>query len=202
MRSKTTKKPFEEMTLLEIQRLGDSTLINRYNKEIEKISKDKLSKEAISHLYGKSLEEIYYGLDEYKMTYQSESLFPGKSIIVYPGIKEKHAQKEVTCDFSGARISKGSLYISYRPLLKNLSDGTAYVLKRTLKVETGYGSELPTDIAGIEELNEKIRTYYHQDNGDIQYDHLFWQIGGTLEFKKLSRRKKYETRYSKWSQGI
>lgn len=202
MRSTATKKPFDEMTLQEIKKTGDISLVRRYNQEIKKMVTDKLSREAITHLYGNSIENIYYGIEEYKMTYQSEYLFPGKPIIVYPGIRETHAQKEFTCDFSGARISKGSLYISYRPMLKNLLDGTTYVLKRTLKVETGYESELPTDIAGLEELNEKIRRHYDQDDGDIQYDHLFWQIGGTLEFKKLSRRKGYETRYNKRPQRL
>ena len=44
-------------------------------------------------------------------------------IKVYLGKKEVHAKDNYTCAFSGAKISKGSLYVCYRPMIKNITRG-------------------------------------------------------------------------------
>ena len=183
-------KSFETMTLREINLLHNKQLTRQYNTEIAKFGMDKLAKEIIQTLYGSPIIEIYEAIEESKREFISQSLFPGKTIEVYPGIKEAKAQKEYTCAFSGARIGIGSLYVSYRPMLKNMENGDAYVLKRTMKVEPAYAYYLPTNIAQLEDFNDKIKGYdslYNDD--DIQYDNLFDQTGGGLQFKKLNRRK-------------
>ena len=96
--------------------------------------------------------------------------------MVYPRMKEQRAKKEITCDFSGGIIYPGSFYVSFRPLLKNIETGDAFVLKRTLKVETGYSYDLPTKL--------------EQNEDGISYGHLSQRIGGALEFQKLKRRGK------------
>ena len=101
-----------------------------------------------------------------------------------------------TCDFSEAKISKGSLYINYRPMLKNINNGDTYVLNKTIKTETAYYDDLPKNITELEEFNDRIINYEYYEDGYIHYDHLFEQIG-RLQFKKLSRRKKYENRNNK-----
>ena len=194
----TTIKSFENMTLSEINLLHNKQLTKQYNTELAKFGIDKLAKEIIQTLYGSPIIEIYEAIEESKKEFQSQSLFPGKSIVVYPCIKEVKAKEEYICDFSGARITPGSLYVSYRPMLKNIENGDAYVLKRTMKLETSYSYLLPTNISELEEFNDKINNYQYYDNEDIQYDHLYIQTGGGLVFKKLNRRK-YENRNSKRS---
>ena len=103
-------------------------------------------------------------------------------------MKEQRAKKEITCDFSGGIIYPGSFYVSFRPLLKNIETGDAFVLKRTLKVETGYSYDLPTTIQELENLAIKIKLEQNEDG--ISYGHLSQRIGGALEFQKLKRRGK------------
>lgn len=193
---KTTIKSFEDMTLREITHLKNKYLVQKYNEEINKLMMDKISKEVIQTLYGSPIIDIIEAVEKTQFEYQSENLFPGKSIIVYPGIKEVHASKDYICDFSGARIRKGSLYINYRPMLKNISNNDTYVLTKTIKTETSYIYDLPTNISEIEAFNDKILNYEYYSDEDIQYDYLFNRIG-KLQFKKLSRRKKYENRNNK-----
>ena len=185
----TQVKLFEDMTLKEINRLHNIYLVKKYNSELSKYKIDKVAREIINSLYGESLNDILYAVEQSRLENISNDLFPGSSIIVYPGIKEVHAKKDYICDFSGARISKGSLYVNYRPMLRNISNGNTYVLKRTIKTELSYEYDLPTNISELEELNDRIMNYEYQDNYDIQYDHLYSQTGG-LHFKKLGRRKK------------
>jgi len=195
----TNVKSFEEMTLKEINNLHNIYLAKRYDSELQKYKIDKVAREVVNSLYGESLNDILYAIEQSRLEYKSEEFFPGSAIIVYPGIKEVRAKRNYICDFSGARISEGNLYINYRPMLKNISNGNTYVLKRTIKTEITYEYDLPTNIAELEELNDRIINYEYQDNTDIQYDHLFSQTGGGLHFKKLNRRKGYENRNNKWS---
>ena len=192
----TTIKSFECMTLREIIHLKNKSLVQQYKEEISKLMMDKSTAELTQTLYGAPIIDIIEAIEEKQMENRSESFFPGADIIVYPGIKEAHAEKEYTCDFSGARISKGSLYVNYRPMLKNINNGNAYVLQRTIKIEPAYAYDLPTNISELEAFNNKILNYEYYDNEDIQYDYLFSQTGG-LQFKKLSRRKNYENRNNK-----
>lgn len=192
----TTIKPFEYMTLKEITDLKNRYLVKQYKEEVNKLIIDKTSKEVAQTLYGAPIIDIVEEIEEKSIENRSESLFPGQNIIVYPGIKEVKATKDYTCDFSGAKISKGSLYINYRPMLKNINNGNAYVLNKTIKTETSYIYDLPTNITELEEFNNKILNYKYYEDEDIQYDYLFNQRG-VLQFKKLSRRKKYENRNNK-----
>ncbi len=192
----TTIKTFETMTLREIIHLKNNYLVQRYKEEISKLMIDKFSKEVVQTLYGDPLIDIIEAVEEKANENKSESLFPGQSIIVYPGIKEVKAMGNYTCDFSEAKISKGSLYINYRPMLKNINNGDTYVLNKTIKTETAYYDDLPKNIIELEEFNDRIINYEYYEDGYIHYDHLFEQIG-RLQFKKLSRRKKYENRNNK-----
>lgn len=194
----TTIKTFETMTLSEMIHLKNNYLVQKYKDEISKLMIDKFSKEVVQTLYGAPIIDIVEEIEEKANENRSESLFPGQNIIVYPGIKEVRARNEkgYTCDFSEAKISKGSLYINYRPMLKNINNGDTYVLNKTIKTETAYYDDLPKNIIELEEFNDRIINYEYYEDGYIHYDHLFEQIG-RLQFKKLSRRKKYENRNNK-----
>ena len=182
-------KQFENMTLKEINLLHNKQLTKQYNFELLKFGIDKHAKEIIQTLYGAPITEIAEAIEESILEYKSESLFPGSLIKVFPGITEAKAKKEYTCDFSGARINIGNLYVNYRPMLKNIANGEAYVLKKTMKLEPCYEYLLPTNIVELEELINKIDNYQYYEDEDIQYDHLYMKTGGGLAFKKLSRRK-------------
>lgn len=183
-------KSFETMTLREINLLHNKQLKRQYDTEIKKLGIDKIAKELIQTLYGAPIIEIYEAVEESKREFISQSIVPGAPIDMYPGITEAKAKKEYTCAFSGARIAIGSLYVSYRPMLKNMENGDAYVLKRTMRVEPAYIYYLPTTISELEDFNDKIIGYENPyNNDDIQYDNLYDQTGGGLQFKKLNRRK-------------
>lgn len=192
----TTIKSFEYMTLQELLHLKNKNLIKRYNEEIKSLQIDKIAKEVIDSLYGEPLYEILNAIEQSRLEIISTDLYPNEPIIVYPGIREVKAKEEYTCDFSGAKIHKGNLYVNYRPMLKNINNGNTYVIKRTIKTELSYIYDLPTNIAELEEFNDKILNYDSYCDENIQYEHLY-NITGGLHFKKLSRRKKYENRNNK-----
>ena len=177
-----------DMTLDEIKAFHNTQLLRYYYKIIETMKIDNFSKKIVEENIGESLGYIQEVIEEARLDLISEYYCPGDPVILYPSTKEVYAKKEYTCDFSGAKINIGSLYVNYRPMIKNMNTGDTYVLKRSIKVETYYERFLPTDIIELEEMNNKIMNYSVQDDRDICYDHLYWQTGGRLSFQKLNRR--------------
>lgn len=179
----------EEMTLEEIKKLRKPRLITYYEKEIKKLSYNRLTRAIVEKNYGSSLEDIYYLIEEIETDYISDIYFPGETIIMYPNIKERRAKKQITCDFSAGIILPGSLYINYRPMLKNINNDLTYVLKRTMKVETGYEYNLPTNIQELESLAIKVRNNSNNEIG-IDYSHLSESIGGDFIFQQLQNKRR------------
>ncbi len=180
-------KSIEEMSIEEIIATNNSELLKLYKSELENLKTDKIFQRFLSDYNGCSLIEIYEAISQIELSLQSELFFPGERIIMYPRIKEQKARSLITCDFSGGIIPPGSLYSSFRPLLKNIDDNTAYVLTRTIKVENGYTYDLPRDLHSFEGLALKVAQNAEDYNG-INYGHLSQRIGGEFTFQKLKRR--------------
>ena len=184
-------KAFEEKSLRELE---NQASIENYKKVLESMKTDRISRELIERSYGYPINIIYSQIESarYKFMQEnsSEVLFPGETIVVYPGIRNQRAKKEITCDFSSGRIRPGSFYVSYRPMVKNINNGDTYVLKRTIKVENGYEWMLPTTIADLDALEVKLQVSdcYEYEDG-VNYSHLSQRMGGELKFMKLKRRK-------------
>lgn len=69
-----------------------------------------------------------------------------------------------------------------------------YVLKRTLKVESGHYTDLPTTIQEFEGLELKIQQQAPFDDSRIDYSHLSQRTNGGLILQKLKRRVSHENR--------
>ena len=175
-------KAWEEYTLNELEQMRKEDWYEKQIEELEAIGQ--IAKMTIEAYYGRAIAEIYYLMEKANLEYESNDFFPGQKIMVYPRTKEQRAKKIITCDFSGGIIYPGSLYLSFRPLLKNIENKDTYVLKRTLKVEQGYYYDLPTNIQEFETLAQKVRL--EQEEGQISYSHLSQRIGGVFEFQKLT----------------
>ena len=182
-------KELEDKTLDEIMSSNNQEELAYYCKCIEEFKTNPFSKAITEQLYGESLSTIYYQILEEEQQYTSSSLFPGDFIMFYPNIRERKARKITTCDFSAGIIYPGSIYINYRPLIKNLTTGENYVLQRTIKVEMGYQHELPTDIQSFEALEQRLQIDGYEDHSGIEYSHFSQRMGGELLLKKLKRRK-------------
>lgn len=182
-------KELEEMSLYEIETMEEESLVEWYQSELELLQSNKIAKEVVDRYYGKPLMYLMYKIAEEERKMTSEIFFSGDLIEMYPYIKEQKAKKPITCDFSGGIIRTGSIYISTRPLLQNLNNGKSYVLKRTIKVENGYWSELPTTIQELEDLY--IRAETGRDDGrGIEYSHFLNAMGGTINFQELKGRRR------------
>ena len=144
-----------------------------------------------------STEEQESLFDEIKEN-ESVSLFPNSIVKVYPGIKEVHAKEPRTCDFSGACIFKGSLYVRFRPMIRDITNNEAYVLKRTITAEISYEKMLPETISELEVFCDNISNCENLIDTNPVFEHLHSQIGN-LVFKKLKKRRPYENRNSKRS---
>ena len=190
---KTTRKGLEEMNIQEIEEYG---LLKEYEKELQGMKTDPISRRVVDELYGESIMDIAYAIDEEKLNNTSISLFPNHLVKVYPSIKMSHTKKERTCDFCSARIYKGKLYVNWRPMIRDITANKAYVLSKSITVCEYCEKNLPEDIEGIEDLNNKIMYGTEQDDVEIFYSHLSCQTGGELIFKQL-RRVKNENRYCK-----
>lgn len=147
--------------------------------EIYRLTRDKLYE-----VYMLDDERKYYQLLEYEQENRSNYFFPNDFIAFYPNISEQKCRKEIICDFSGARISKGQLYISYRPLIENLDRKETYVLKRTIKCDTFYGDILPKNMFELERLNELVLNHNIIDT-DFNIEQFRYK--GEIELLKLKK---------------
>lgn len=193
-------KELEEMTLEELKEVGKEKDIEEYFNILRELQDNRLSKKVIENLKGEPIDKIYRELMKASEEIRSHSLFPGSLVVVYPNIKEMRSKTFKICDFSGAVISPGSIYTSYRPLLDNMTTNERYILSRTIKVEIGYRNELPTNIHELEALEQNM--FLETFNNGIDFNHFSIQMGGQITLQKLKkeRRKVYaKNRNSKWS---
>ena len=181
-------KELEEMTLQELQKLNNIHNLEEYFLILKKIQNNRISKRIVESLYGKSIETIYQEVIKEEEKFRSHSIFPGDLVVVYPNIKEQKSHDFKTCDFSGAIISPGTLYVSYRPLLENITTKESYVLKRTIHVEVGYIYNLPTAIDELEALEQNM--ILETPDSEIDFNHLNNQMGGCLLLQKLKKERR------------
>ena len=179
----------EKYTLDEIISMNDTNLLNKYLKEIESLKYNRINRRVIEQNYGSSLIEIINSIQEEEEKIRSYELFPGDLVYFYPSIKESHARKQLTCDFSGSIIYPGSLYINYRPLLENITTGNCYVLKRTIRVEQGCAYNLPTTISEFEKFNLNMKI--ENDFDGINFSKFNSEM---LDLQKLKNKKRKEVR--------
>lgn len=184
-------KPFEEKTLEEILLTEDKASEEEYYAALSSLKASKIAQDIVDRYTGESIDFIWRKVMEEEQAYTSEIIFPGDLIRFYPNIKEQRAKTYITCDFSGGIIYPGSLYVNYRPLLDNISTGERYVLRRTIKVESGYYHELPTSISEFESLEQRMQLEIARDSTGIEYSHFSQRMGGELVLQKLKRRKKW-----------
>lgn len=184
-------KELEEMTLEELKEVGKEKDIEEYFNILRELQDNRLSKKVIENLKGEPIDKIYRELMKASEEIRSHSLFPGSLVVVYPNIKEMRSKTFKICDFSGAVISPGSIYTSYRPLLDNMTTNERYILSRTIKVEIGYRNELPTNIHELEALEQNM--FLETFNNGIDFNHFSIQMGGQITLQKLKkeRRKVY-----------
>lgn len=184
-------KELEEMTLEELKEVGKEKAIEEYFNILRELQDNRLSKKVIENLKGEPIDKIYRELMKASEEIRSHSLFPGSLVVVYPNIKEMRSKTFKICDFSGAVISPGSIYTSYRPLLDNMTTNERYILSRTIKVEIGYRNELPTNIHELEALEQNM--FLETFNNGIDFNHFSIQMGGQITLQKLKkeRRKVY-----------
>jgi len=184
-------KELEEMTLEELKEVGKEKDIEEYFNILRELQDNRLSKKVIENLKGEPIDKIYRELMKAEEEVRSHSLFPGSLVVVYPNIKEMRSKTFKICDFSGAVISPGSIYTSYRPLLDNMTTNERYILSRTIKVEIGYRNELPTNIHELEALEQNM--FLETFNNGIDFNHFSIQMGGQITLQKLKkeRRKVY-----------
>lgn len=184
-------KELEEMTLEELKEVGKEKDIEEYFNILRELQDNRLSKKVIENLKGEPIDKIYRELMKASEEIRSHSLFPGSLVVVYPNIKEMRSKNFKICDFSGAVISPGSIYTSYRPLLDNMTTNERYILSRTIKVEIGYRNELPTNIHELEALEQNM--FLETFNNGIDFNHFSIQMGGQITLQKLKkeRRKVY-----------
>ena len=124
---------FSSLTLKQINNIEDIVLkkemLKLYNEEIKKLENDKIGRMFVNPEL--SIEEMAFNIEEYMESMCSEYLFEGDTIKFYPIIKEVKAKKDILCHFSGSKISKGSLYCSYKVFIQNdISKKDMYLIKQ------------------------------------------------------------------------
>lgn len=183
-------KFLEDLTLEEIKLLENQKLLDEYHQVLRSLKTNRIAKEIVDDLMGKSLTTILTKVEQEEESYRSHEFFPGDLVILYPNVCEMRSRNYKTCDFSGAVIHPHSLYISYRPLIENITKKEVYVLKKTLHVEVGYAYNLPENIMQLESLNYNIEQQ-NEDN-EINFSHLHQVTGGSITLQKLNYKPSYK----------
>lgn len=183
----------EEYTLEEILAFNSKELREEYFKYLENLATNRIARNVITQLPGESIERIYQEIYFQEEANRSTSFFNGDLVLLHGGIKDQKARSYITCDFSGGIITKGSFYLTYRPLIENIYTNKSYVLKKTIKVETGYYDMLPRNIQELETLERNMQLELDLNDG-IDYSHFNRQMGGVLALTPLKKESKKKIR--------
>lgn len=183
---------FSSLTLKQINDIEDIVLkkemLKLYNEEIKKLENDRIGKMFIEPEL--SLEEMAFNIEEYVESMCSQYLFEGDIVKFYPIVKEVRAKKDIICQFSGSKISKGSLYCSYKVFIQNDTSKKRFVLDKTINVELSYRDMLPTDLKSFERFIYNLdNSYENQGETEIDYYSISSNIG-KLELRELGVYKK------------
>lgn len=181
-------KELEEMTQDELEKLKNPEYIKQYFTILSQLKENRISKRILEELQGEAIATIYQELMNEEEKFRSHSFFPGDLVLIYPNIKEQRSKNFKTCDFSGSIIYPGSLYVSYRPLLDNITTNERFVLAKTIHVEASYVYDLPTRIDELESLEQNMKL--ERANQEIDFNHFNNQMGGYFPLQKLKKRKK------------
>lgn len=179
----------EEYTLEEILAFNSKELQELYFRNLENLKTNRIARKVISQMPGESLGKIYQIICSEEEKNRSTSFFYGDLVLVSNGIKEHKASKYITCDFGGGIIYTGSFYLSYKPLIENISTNMVYVLEKTIKVETCYYDMLPQNIGELENLERNMQLELDLNDG-IDYSHFNRQMGSSLNLLPLKRKVK------------
>lgn len=144
-----------------------------------------------------SVDSYFKRVQELYLQYTSSFLFPNRLMAFYPQLKENNATRELTCNLSGAKIKKGSVYYTYYPFIEDIKNGRVYTVSKRINATLDYVDYFPKSLIEYEEWYYKIKNSYFNcdDSGPIDYYFLSVECGeDCLEPKLLgiskSRRKK------------
>jgi hypothetical protein len=114
----------------------------------------------------------------------------------YPQVIERHAKSEITCNLSGARIKKGSIYYTYHPFIEDLESSRVYTIKKNINAELSFMDFFPQDLFTYEDWYYKIKNaYYLKENNIIDFYYLSSRCGESclepylLNISKKKRKK-------------
>ncbi|MDE5587085.1 MAG: hypothetical protein K2I72_01785 [Bacilli bacterium] len=186
-------KALEEYTLEEINKIEDLELRRNlqkfYQQKILELGNTPFSRRVIKNFPGFSIMTLQSILQSEYLECTSFYHFPNKQVCFYPSIHEYKSEFNTTCAFSGGPIKKGSFYYCYRPLLEVVDSGKKYVLRKTLKLETMYFSDLPTSIQEFDDFTTKVEHYWLYPNERLDYECLNYYFGGSVGLLELGKRK-------------
>lgn len=133
----------------------------------------------------KSIEHNMFEFEQLEDEITSEIIFPGNKVLYYRILKEQKARKKVTCDISGAIISPGNLYNTYKAFLYNKTTHTSYVSK-SIRFEVHTDFNIPTTLHEFEYLYSRINASYELD---LEREYNIWANIGGMSLKRLKRKK-------------
>lgn len=147
-------------TLENLQKIEDmalrNILIQEYHDFYFSMFETPVLQKLMAPYYGSSLDKLFEKFDVLKASMTSLNLFPGDLVQFYSWYKT-YQSKTFFVDDLGCCIFPKTRYLSYRPMLWNLTTNVRYVLKRTLKVEEASIEILPTTLLQFEVLDQNIR---------------------------------------------
>ena len=187
-------KAVEEYTLEEINKIEDLEVRNQlqrfYREKRLELGDTPFSKRIVKSYSNCSISDLESILHAAYLEHTSFHHFPDKQIFFYPRTREHQAEFNTTCAFSGGKISKGSFYCCYRPLLDVVDSGRTYVLSKTVKLETAYFSDLPTTMQEFDDFTQKIENYWNYQNERLDYEQLNYYFGGSVELLELRKGRR------------
>lgn len=165
------KKEIYEYSLNEILAIKDEiekrVLLQKFEKEKEEMFWDRVMKRYAEKKFqpNLSLLENYYQIELICQEFESQFLFPGHTVILYPKVTEHVARKRLEMHLGPFFIEAGETYYMYRPLLEDITSRKKYVLKDSLRSTLDYLDDFPQNFREFEEWDYNLQhAYYNSDN--------------------------------------
>lgn len=189
-------KSIDEYSLNEINQIKDSELKLILLKEFYSLLLECKNKNMLTrYAYQKAKYPPNMPLGEFinqincsiSLDYNSDFLFPGNLVMLYPYFDHHVAKKQLKAHLGSDYISPKEEYCRYRPLIVNITNGKRYTLVTSLISEPIYQDLFPTTFRQFENWCYNLEHAYYYNNSEIDFYELSTKLqSDTLQLRELN----------------
>lgn len=160
--------------------ISKEELKRKFLKEKEELLTNRVLRKCAEEYFDpkRSLYENYWAIYNLSKEYESQFLFPGHIMMLYPRVQTYVASKPLAMHLGANYISRGERYCVYRPLIEDLDTHLKYTLQKSIFASEDSIDFFPQSFREFEEWDYALQNaYYYNVSSSIDFYELSTRLG-------------------------